>query len=97
MLPDREALALAILLHEWVASVIAGMKQRVEQGVVLTFQQCYRDIWVQCEIDAPHPSAVPWRNPAILEFTDFILNGSLEESPEQEKYLVRYHFVMPGD
>ena len=45
-------------------------------ALVLTFQQFYRDIRVQCEIEGRlHAKPLPG-NPAILEFADYLLNGT---------------------
>jgi len=94
-LPDRQALALALLIHEWVISALTVKKADRPSQLVLTFQQSYRDILVQFESDRPRrPNSAPV-SPAILEYANYILTGQFDEQQEPGRYLARYSFNMP--
>ncbi len=95
LLPDRQALALAIMLHEWVAGIVTHMTPGTAGEVVLTFQQSFHDIWVQCEFEGRQQSIRASCNADILELADVLLNGTLDEFPRQDRLLIRYHFAAP--
>lgn len=95
VLPDRKALALAMLIHEWVACRLERLPRRAECTLVLTFQQSYRDIWfhLDCEGDCQHET--PTINTAIFDLANHLLEGTLEETAGQAKQSIRYHFTVP--
>ena len=95
LLPSRYAMALSLLVHEYLQAILDAAPDQPTDEILVALQQIGRDLLVHIECDADRGEKRATVNHAIIHLALQLLPGKLEESFEDGRYRVRFRARCP--